>query len=701
MGAPDTAQGSAAVRFAPYIEELREFFASASLRYGSPEDIIPITERIESSQQFADDLSSMVRSIVLRQGGEMAHSQLLEILAIAIGGETGEKTDQAPQEYVQPLRNLLSFLTGVLRKPWNEPPAEPVHPFHTFHERGEILEFPTGPRYLGLRSHGQAAAISAAAERAARAAARFDDGATHDPGPGSGKLEPIDHYSFQSDPTAEPLQPDPAEPVPDWRRQREVPDLVGEPAPPERSMFDPHTPADQAVEEPDLAEETSDRESSTAATWRLPTTHPAAEHAATLSSSQPPRLHIVPKTVEAAADAPSWRLAADAVRGIRHAPPLEAPVPPPPVELPHPPVISAPPVQRTGTEPDPTALAFATTGSLAAHSALSAPPLRQSPPAPPLTGTTKVPAVKAPDFLAALPPYRPHVPRTPAGILVAGAAMLVLAGVFAASFHRSTELIGKQVAEDGPARPHLPVTRLAATTPSQTVSPAASPATSEPAQKLLRVRRASLDDDEDADDRDVAPPYSTPIPGQPAVAKPSAYGSQMQPAVPVIRSSRPPANEIASTSAQPPGSVAVGRGDPVESYAGGQPGLHPGVGAAYRSSERASGDVPRSGRASRGISDDSDMIDVSSGMMAGYLVSAPKPDYPGLAKIAHIGGPVVLQAVVAKNGTVLATHVLSGHRLLRGAAQDAVRRWRFRPYVMDGHPVEVSTIVTVRFNQRR
>jgi protein TonB len=95
------------------------------------------------------------------------------------------------------------------------------------------------------------------------------------------------------------------------------------------------------------------------------------------------------------------------------------------------------------------------------------------------------------------------------------------------------------------------------------------------------------------------------------------------------------------------------------------------------------------------------MIDVSSGMMAGYLISAPKPDYPGLAKIAHIGGPVVLQAVVAKNGSVLATHVLSGHRLLRGAAQDAVRRWRFRPYVMDGHPVEVSTIVTVRFNQRR
>jgi protein TonB len=87
--------------------------------------------------------------------------------------------------------------------------------------------------------------------------------------------------------------------------------------------------------------------------------------------------------------------------------------------------------------------------------------------------------------------------------------------------------------------------------------------------------------------------------------------------------------------------------------------------------------------------------------MAGYLISAPRPDYPTLARLAHIGGPVVLQAVIAKNGTVLATHVLSGHRLLRGAAEDAVRRWRFRPYVVDGHPVEVSTIITLRFRQKR
>jgi protein TonB len=126
------------------------------------------------------------------------------------------------------------------------------------------------------------------------------------------------------------------------------------------------------------------------------------------------------------------------------------------------------------------------------------------------------------------------------------------------------------------------------------------------------------------------------------------------------------------------------------------------MGSAYRSSEPGLGtDVSRSSRGSRAVTDHPGQIEVSSGMMAGYLLSAPKPDYPGLARIAHIGGPVVLQAVVGKNGSVLATHVLSGHRLLRGAAQDAVRQWRFKPYMMDGHPVEVSTIVTVRFNSKR
>lgn len=123
--------------------------------------------------------------------------------------------------------------------------------------------------------------------------------------------------------------------------------------------------------------------------------------------------------------------------------------------------------------------------------------------------------------------------------------------------------------------------------------------------------------------------------------------------------------------------------------------------AAYRNPDSMIvGDMPRGGSRSV-LSDHPGYLEVSSGVMAGNLVAAPMPDYPTIARLAHVGGEVILQAVINRNGRVATTHVLSGHRLLRGAAEDAVRRWRYRPYMMDGRPVEVATIVTVRFRPKK
>ena len=83
--------------------------------------------------------------------------------------------------------------------------------------------------------------------------------------------------------------------------------------------------------------------------------------------------------------------------------------------------------------------------------------------------------------------------------------------------------------------------------------------------------------------------------------------------------------------------------------------------------------------------------------MRNNLVSAPAPGYPLLAKVAHLQGQVVVEAVVAPDGTVSDAHALRGHHLLRGAAVDAVRRWRYRPYLVNGRPAEVSTTITVDF----
>jgi len=87
--------------------------------------------------------------------------------------------------------------------------------------------------------------------------------------------------------------------------------------------------------------------------------------------------------------------------------------------------------------------------------------------------------------------------------------------------------------------------------------------------------------------------------------------------------------------------------------------------------------------------------------MAANLVSSPPPHYPELAKLTRTEGKVVLEAVVSPRGEVVATHVLDGHRLLRGAAEKAVRRWRFRPYIRNGRAREVATVIAVEFNRNK
>ena len=73
------------------------------------------------------------------------------------------------------------------------------------------------------------------------------------------------------------------------------------------------------------------------------------------------------------------------------------------------------------------------------------------------------------------------------------------------------------------------------------------------------------------------------------------------------------------------------------------------------------------------------------------------PAYPRLASLTHMRGNVVMQAIISKTGTVESIHVIKGHHLLRGAATNAVRSWRYRPYLVNGRPVEVATTVTVDF----
>jgi len=86
-----------------------------------------------------------------------------------------------------------------------------------------------------------------------------------------------------------------------------------------------------------------------------------------------------------------------------------------------------------------------------------------------------------------------------------------------------------------------------------------------------------------------------------------------------------------------------------------------------------------------------------SHMMEGNLILRIQPDYPSLARQARIQGLVVLRAMISRDGAIENLQVLSGHPMLVRAAMDAVRQWRYRPYVLNGEPVEVETEVKVNF----
>ena len=90
-------------------------------------------------------------------------------------------------------------------------------------------------------------------------------------------------------------------------------------------------------------------------------------------------------------------------------------------------------------------------------------------------------------------------------------------------------------------------------------------------------------------------------------------------------------------------------------------------------------------------------IRVASGVMAGNLIHKVEPNYPPDAQLARIQGQVILQAMVSKDGKIKNLHAVSGHPMLIPAALAAVSQWRYKPYLLNGQPVEVQTTIAVNF----
>ncbi|MFZ1132667.1 MAG: energy transducer TonB [Terriglobales bacterium] len=100
--------------------------------------------------------------------------------------------------------------------------------------------------------------------------------------------------------------------------------------------------------------------------------------------------------------------------------------------------------------------------------------------------------------------------------------------------------------------------------------------------------------------------------------------------------------------------------------------------------------------ASTGIVNAHDRVDLSTQAAQNVTVSVP-PDYPMLARQMKVQGAVSLLALISREGTIQEIQILSGPGILAAAAREAVKQWHFKPYLLNGQPVETQARITVNF----
>lgn len=90
-------------------------------------------------------------------------------------------------------------------------------------------------------------------------------------------------------------------------------------------------------------------------------------------------------------------------------------------------------------------------------------------------------------------------------------------------------------------------------------------------------------------------------------------------------------------------------------------------------------------------------VRVSSRVESAMLIEKTLPHYPEIAVVTRTQGTVMLAAIISRTGTIENLRVVSGPAMLQQAALDAVRNWRYKPYLLNGEPVDVETTINVIF----
>jgi protein TonB len=184
------------------------------------------------------------------------------------------------------------------------------------------------------------------------------------------------------------------------------------------------------------------------------------------------------------------------------------------------------------------------------------------------------------------------------------------------------------------------------------------------------------------------PPILRPIPVDPPAVAPEPRAAT-QPA-----HSEPSNSEAYQAPILVPSPTPIGISNPHSSDVPGTTGLGP-----IDLTGTASQDNPFTGRHSIPVvhSTMAPVQHIISHPMAANLIHKVLPAYPSAARAMGISGRVELQATISRTGTIENLRAMSGPRLLQQAAIDAVKQWRYQPFLLNGQAVEVETTIDVDF----
>ncbi len=238
--------------------------------------------------------------------------------------------------------------------------------------------------------------------------------------------------------------------------------------------------------------------------------------------------------------------------------------------------------------------------------------------------------------------------------------------------------------------PVLPVTQRATTpaaVPQKAPIAAPSASSSNPSSVVSSVPNSTVASAPDAEASDVS---ENP---QPHASKGSSGADSSKSAVSVVAANKAPA----TPAAEQPILIKNGHSRPAaKTTEAGADELVPSVTAIAAAGN--GGTLPNlMGGASNAPTPVLQTVNVSQGVSRGLLVKTVQPAYPSIALRMRTEGPVELMATITKNGDISAVKILSGDAGLAHAAAEAVRQWKYKPYLLNGEPVEIQTQVTVIF----